>query len=442
MDFVSTTDQQKKDMLRVIGAASTDALFETIPKDLRAKSFDLPEGLSEWDLTTRLAELARKNKNARELDSYLGAGAYDHFRPALIDALITRGEFLTAYTPYQPEASQGTLQAMFEYQTLIAELTALDVSNASLYEGGSAAAEAVLMALHATGRSKLIFSKTVHPEYREVVKTYLQGHPTAFVETAYAGVGTTDLKDLESALDDQTAAVIVQNPNFFGCVEEMEEIGRLAHAKGALFISIVNPVSLGLLAPPGEYGADIACGEGQALGNPTAYGGPNLGFIACKEAFVRRMPGRLVGLTKDTQGRRGFVLTLQAREQHIRREKATSNICTNQSLIALAAAIHLCYLGKEGIQELAQLCLQKAHYAQEKLAKLPGLSIPFSAPSFHEFVVKAKDAKAVSAKLSSQGIIGGVSLGRWYPELSDCLLFCVTETKSKAQLDRLAAALS
>jgi len=369
-----------------------------------------------------------------------GAGAYYHYIPAVVGHVTGRAEFYTAYTPYQPEASQGSLQAFFEYQTLIAQLTGMDVSNASLYDGGSAAAEAVLMALHATGRRRIVTATSVHPEYRQVLATYLANLNVELV-TLDALEGTVSLADLETAVDEQTACVFMQHPNFFGCLEEVEQAAKITHHCGALFCVSVDPLSLGLLKRPGEYGADIVVAEGQSLGNPMAFGGPSLGIMACCEPFLRRMPGRLVGQTVDRRGRRCWVLTLQTREQHIRREKATSNICTNQGLMALRAAVYLSLMGPAGLRETASLCLQKSRYAAQRLTASSSMSLAFGRSTFKEFVVRVlgQPVDALIEKARQQGIYAGVPLGRWYPQLADCLLVAVTEKRTKQQIDRLAA---
>jgi glycine dehydrogenase subunit 1 len=372
----------------------------------------------------------------------LGAGSYDHFIPAVVDMVSSRSEFYTAYTPYQPEASQGSLQAFFEYQTLVTQLTGMDVSNASLYDGGSAAAEAVLMAMHTTGRKRVVMAASVHPEYRETVTTYAENLGVDWV-TVDAPNGSVAIDQLAAAVNDQTACVLVQHPNFFGCLEEVEQIAEIAHRNGALFVVAVDPISLGVLKRPGDYGADIVIAEGQSLGNPMAFGGPYLGMMACREQFLRRMPGRLVGQTVDRRGNRCWVLTLQTREQHIRREKATSNICTNQGLYALRATVYLSLMGPQGMHDVANLCLQKAHYAAERLAAVPGVSLVFQRPMYKEFAIRisGRSVDAVIEKAKQCGIFAGVSLGRWYPQFNDCLLIAVTEKRTKEEIDRLAAAI-
>jgi glycine dehydrogenase subunit 1 len=387
---------------------------------------------------------AGRNASANEKVCFLGGGCYDHFIPAVVDYVGSRGEFYTSYTPYQAEASQGNLQVFFEYQTLITQLTGMDVSNASLYEGASAAAEAVLMCLAATKRNgRVVTAASVHPEYRQTVATYLQN---LGVELTTVGTpdGVVPLEQLRSAINSETACVLVQQPNFFGCIEEVEEIGRIAHEAGAMFVVAVDPISLGLLKRPGEYGADIVVAEGQSLGTPMSFGGPFLGILACREEFVRRMPGRITGQTVDRRGRRCFVLTLQTREQHIRREKATSNICTNQGLFALRATVYLAALGPQGLRETAELCLQKAHYAADRLTAGGRLSAAFDQPYFKEFVVRDSDGRVedLLAAANDRGILAGVPLAQWYPDLADCFLVTLTEKRTKAEIDFLARCLN
>ncbi|GAB6152406.1 aminomethyl-transferring glycine dehydrogenase subunit GcvPA [Desulfosporosinus burensis] len=442
MNFVPNTDSQKDRLLARIGIKSVEELFEDIPKEVRLqRPLAIRGGMSEQDLVKHVKGLANRNTTVEEFSSYLGAGAYEHYIPSFVDQLLLRSEFYTAYTPYQPEISQGTLQAIYEYQTLVCELTGMDVANASMYDGASALAEAAIMSCDATRRNKVLVLQTVHPEYRGVLKTYLLSRGVELLEIPFKN-GETDRAALVAALQEDIAGVLVQTPNFFGSIEKAEEIVELAHAKGALVAMSVNPVSLGLLKSPGECGADIVVGEGQPFGNPLNYGGPYLGFLACRDKFVRRMPGRIVGITTDKNGKRGFVLTLQAREQHIRREKATSNICSNEALCALAFTMHLSALGKTGLKELANLNLQNAHYAAQEIAKIPGMKVAFPGPFFHEFVIETTIEPAkVNTMLLKDRIIGGLELARFYPELDRHLLFCVTETKSKADIDRLVARL-
>ena len=442
MNFVPNTDSQQEQLLNRIGVKSADDLFADVPQGVRLqRPLNVPGGMSEQELIKHVKGLAKKNQTVEDYLSFLGAGAYEHFIPSYVDQLLLRSEFYTAYTPYQPEISQGTLQAIYEYQSLVCELTGMDAGNASMYDGASALAEAALMACDATKRKKVLVLSTVHPDYREVLRTYLPPRGVELIEVPSRD-GVVDQAALEAMLKDGIAGVLVQTPNFFGSLEEAEAITSAVHAAGALMVMFVNPVSLGLLKNPGECGADIAVGEGQVFGNPLNFGGPYLGFLACKDKFVRRMPGRIVGATTDKNGKKGYVLTLQAREQHIRREKATSNICSNEALCALAFTMHLSGLGKAGLKELANLNLQNAHYAAREIAKIPGLSLAFAQPFFHEFVVKTTIEPAkINETLLKDGINGGLDLGRFYPELDHHLLFCVTETKTKADIDRLVARL-
>jgi glycine dehydrogenase subunit 1 len=441
MPYFPNTESDRRAMLEAIGAASVDELLAMIPADLQMKrGLCVQPGLGELELTAHLSELAAQNTPATAASCFLGAGSYDHFIPAVVDVVSSRSEFYTAYTPYQPEASQGSLQAFFEYQTLIAQLTGMDVSNASLYDGGSAVAEAVLMAMHTTGRSRVVTAESVHPEYRQVLATYLTNLGVDLV-TLEAPDGVVAVDALAAAVDDRTACVLLQHPNFFGCMEEVDQAAEIAHRHGALFVVSVDPISLGVLKRPGDYGADIVVAEGQSLGNPMAFGGPYLGIMACREQFLRRMPGRLVGQTVDHHGNRCWVLTLQTREQHIRREKATSNICTNQGLYALRATVYLSLMGPTGMRDVANLCLQKSRYAAERLSAVPALSLAFARPTFKEFVLRVKDRSVADLveHARQQNIFAGVPLGAWYPQLSDCLLVAVTEKRTKEEIDRLAA---
>ena len=444
MTYFTNTEADREAMLQAIGVDSIDALFESIPPALRLnRDLDLPAAMSEMELTLHLEALAQRNAHAGTMPCFLGGGSYDHFIPAVVDALASRGEFYTSYTPYQPEVSQGNLQAMFEYQTLICNLTGMDVSNASLYDGATAVAEAALMAISTVRRAgKVIVPATLHPEYRQVLTTYLQNLDTQLV-TIPLNDGTLDADVLAQELDEQTACVIVQHPNFFGCLEDVQTIERLTHQAGAVLIAAVDPIGLGLLQRPSDWGADIVVAEGQSLGNPLAYGGPYLGILACRERFVRRMPGRIAGQTHDRRGRRCWVLTLQTREQHIRREKATSNICTNQGLLALRATIYLALLGPSGLRQAAELCLQKAHYLAELLEQSERLERPFTAPFFKEFVVRDRGGQvaALLAAAQADGLLAGIELGPWYPELADCFLVTVTEKRTRTEIERLAHSL-
>jgi glycine dehydrogenase subunit 1 len=442
MDYTQFSDADVRAMLDTIGVCSTADLFARIPRDQRAaRPLDIPAGISEMDLLSEIRELGARNATCAELVCFLGAGAADHFIPALVDELADQSEFRTAYTPYQAEASQGSLQAFFEYQTMLCELTGMDVSNASLYEHAGAVAEAVLMARAINARTRVLVSEIVHPDSRAVLDTYVRQQPIEVVRIPRAG-GRTNLAALRDALNDQTAAVVVQSPNHFGCVEPLNEIVPTVHAAGALAIAAVDPISCGLLKPPGAFGVDIVVGEGQPLGIPLSYGGPYLGFMTCREQHLRKMPGRIVGMTTDAKGRPAYCLVLQTREQHIKRERATSNICTNQGLMALRAAVYLAAMGKNGIARVASLCLEKSHYAAERIAALQGYSSAFDAPFFKEFVVRTdRDVSRVMDHCRQRGILAGVPLECWYPDLRDCFLVTVTEKRTKAQIDALVDAL-
>jgi glycine dehydrogenase subunit 1 len=443
MRYLPKSPAEREQMLAEIGAAAIDDLFAVIPAEYRlTRDLDVPRQQAESEIIDYFK--AAGAKNATDYASFLGAGAYRHYRPVIIDALVQRGEFLTSYTPYQAEITQGTLQAIFEFQTMIAELTGMDVANASMYDGSTGAAEAVMMAVRVTGRHKAVVARSVHPEYREVLATYArhQGLPSTLV--AYdRETGRVDLAALEAEVTEETAAVLVQSPNFFGVIEDIPAIAEIAHKKGALLIvSIAEAVSLGLVRAPAE--ADIVSMEAQSFGVALSYGGPFCGVIAAKEKYLRQMPGRLVGQTVDHDGNRGFVLTLSTREQHIRREKATSNICTNQALVALMATIFLTVYGKEGIRELAEHNLAKAAYAAQELSAQPGTRLLFNgAPRFHEFVVETVESPASwSKRLLENKIVGGVELGRWYPELGNATLWCATEMIAKEQIDKAAAVMA
>ncbi len=445
MPYLLNTPNDRQAMLKTIGVSSIDELFAPIPAELRlGRPLDIPPAMSEMELTAHIAALAAKNRPAGDLVCFLGGGAYDHFIPTVVDAIAGRGEFYTAYTPYQAEASQGTLQVIFEYQTLMSQMTGLEVANASLYEGGSAVAEAALMALGITGRTgDVLIAESVHPEYRQTLQTYA-ANLDCRVRVLPTPDGFLNPDDIKAAVNDQTVCVIAQSPNFFGHLEEMQAIGDAARKVGAVFVASFDPISVGLLKRPGDYGADIAVAEGQALGTPLSYGGPYLGILACRgdKEYLRKIPGRLVGQTVDRNGKRCWVLTLQTREQHIRREKATSNICTNQGLLALRAAVYLTALGPQGLKETAELCLRKAHYAAEQLAKIPGISLKFRTPFFKEFTLGVKgDVPQVLAKLRDAGYLAGLPLGRWYPQLADGLTVAVTEKRTKAEIDGLERAL-
>ena len=439
MDFIPHTEDERREMLRAIGVGDFKDLVKGLP--IYRGEFNIPPGLSEGEALRQAHELAMKNQAAGKLLSFLGAGAYEHFSPSAISALMSRGEFLTAYTPYQPEVSQGTLQTLYEFQSMICELTAMDVCNAGMYEGASALAEAVLLALRETGRGEVLIPRTLHPDYKAVLATYTAELNARLIEIPYQQ-GQLDMKFVRERLGKDTAAIVVQNPNFLGIVEPVADIGPLAQAAGALFVAAVNPLSLGLLTPPGEYGADIAVAEGQALGIPAGYGGPYVGLFTCKNQWLRKMPGRLVGQTVDAEGKRAFVLTLQAREQHIRREKATSNVCTTTALVGFGVTFYLALVGKQGFRDEAYQNLAKSHYALEQLAQIPGVRAPFPAPFFNEFVLQTKvPADVLQQELLARGIVGGLPLKKWYPELEHSSLWCVTETKTKADIDQLARTL-
>ena len=441
MSYIPITTEDRKAMLETIGLAgdSADQLFRVVPDELRAKSFALPPGRSEFEVENYFRNVA--HRNATDLKTFVGGGYYDHYIPAAVDALAQRSEFYTSYTPYQPEASQGTLQAIYEFQTCICRLTGMDVANASLYDGGTALYEAAMMALRVTRRNKIIMDGGVNPIYRKMMYSYTRNLSIDFVEIPVSH-GQSDRDAIRRELDDQTAAVVVQNPNFFGAVDEHSDIAEMCHRKKALLISSVYPVALGLLKSPGEMGADIAVGEGQSLGIPLSFGGPYLGFMATRKKLVRKMPGRIAGGTVDKDGRRGFVLTLQAREQHIRREAATSNICTNHALCALRAVIYMSLLGNDGLRELAQLCMDKAEYAKQKLAEVKGVEIKRSAPTFNEFTLHLpRNPNEVIGKLIDRGIAPGFPLGRYYDHMEDYMLVAVTEKRTKQEIGVFAETL-
>jgi glycine dehydrogenase subunit 1 len=444
MRYLPKSDAERAAMLSEMGVVSIDDLFAVIPEEYRLyHDLAIPRQMGESEIVDHFKAAAAQNANG--YTSFLGAGVYRHYRPVIIDTIVQRGEFLTSYTPYQAEITQGTLQAIFEFQTMICELTGMEIANASMYDGSTGAAEAVMMAMRVTGRDDVLVARTVHPEYREVMRTYAQhreaasGHATK--EVGYGEDGRIDLAALEAAVTDETACVLVQSPNFFGVIEDIPAIAAIAHKKGALLaVSITEAISLGIVRPPVE--ADIVTMEAQSYGVAPSYGGPFCGVIAAKEKYLRQMPGRLVGETKDTEGRRGFVLTLSTREQHIRREKATSNICTNQALVALMATVYMTVYGKEGIKELALQNLAKADYAAKTLGA-QGKLLFNASPRFNEFVVQTEEApEALHARLLEEKIIGGVALKRWYPELVNATLWCATELTSREQIDQAASVLA
>lgn len=435
--YLPMTAEDKRAMLETIGVSSVDELFSDIPEKVRFKGeYKIKEAKSETALMKELFKMATKNADLKRNVSFLGAGVYDHYMPVIVDHVISRSEFYTAYTPYQPEISQGELQAIFEFQTMICELTGMDVANSSMYDGGTALAEAAMLSAGHTKRKKIIVSNAVHPESRDVLKTYAKGQYLEVIEVP-VNDGITDIEALKGLVDQDVAAVIVQYPNFFGRIEPLKELEEIIHANKSLFVVSSNPLSLGVLTPPGKFGADIVIGDAQPFGIATAFGGPHCGYFAVTTKLMRKVPGRLVGQTTDEEGRRGFVLTLQAREQHIRRDKATSNICSNQALNALAASVAMTALGKKGVREMAAANLQKAHYAKTAF-KQAGFEIIYDGPSFNEFVVKLnKPVKEMNQLLVEKGIIGGYDLGRDYPELSNHMLICVTEQRSKDEIDTL-----
>ena len=440
--YIANTPEEQKRMLGVIGAASIEELLIRIPGKVRLpRPLGIPASIAETDLIRHMKALAARNADADSHVCFMGAGSYDHYVPSPINHLISRGEFFTAYTPYQPEASQGTLRTIYEYQTMIAELTGMDVANASIYDGASSLAEAALMAHAATGRTEIVLSRGVNPLYKRATATYCEG-PGVRMRDAAAPEGVTDLAAAKKTVGPKTAALVIQTPNFYGCLEDVAAAAEAAHAAGALLVVVADPVNLGVLEGPGRLGADIVVGEGQGLGVPMSFGGPNLGVFAAKNDLVRRMPGRLVGATVDRDGERGFVLTLQTREQHIRRAKATSNICTNVALCALMATIYLATLGRRGLVRVGELSAAKAHYAAERLAKIPGVSLRFAAPFFKEFALKLpKPPERVASRLARQGFLAGVPLKSFDRSLGDCLLVAVTEKRTKAEIDAFAAAL-
>jgi glycine dehydrogenase subunit 1 len=444
-EYIPRTATEEAELLRQIGVPSFDTLLE-IPSEFRLnRPLTLPAPLSQMELRREMQTRAEVNKPYL---SFLGGGSYDHFIPTTVDAILSRSEFYTAYTPYQAEMSQGLLQSIYEYQTMISDLTGMDVSNASVYDGASALAEAAMMAIRITKRSEIVVARAVHPHYRQVLRTYLSGHETKIKEIAL-DQGQTSLEQLCEAINGNTAAVLIQHPNFLGQLEAMDQIISLIRERreegghAPLLVMAVDPISLGLLKTPGEFGADIVVGEGQSMGNAISFGGPYVGFFSTRREFIRQMPGRIVGRTVDSQGKTAFCLTLQTREQHIRREKATSGICTNQALNALATTVYLATLGPTGMKEVATLCIEKSHQLQEKIIAGGQYSSPFCAPFFKEFVIKTQtSASALLKRLSRCGVLGGIDLGKYYPELKDHLLICVTEKKTKEELDQFADLLS
>ncbi|HQO58449.1 MAG TPA: aminomethyl-transferring glycine dehydrogenase subunit GcvPA [Candidatus Omnitrophota bacterium] len=437
--YIANTADDMRAMFQAIGVSSVDDLFADIKEEYRPRSFDLPDGRSEQEVVSHLDRLA--GKNAYGLKLFIGGGYYDHYIPAAVTAVMSRGEFLTAYTPYQPECSQGTLQALYEFQSLICALTRMEIANASLYDGGTALYEAMMMAVRTTGRKRVVLDGGVSPIYRKIIRSYTKNLDMALVEAPVAH-GQAHRPDIKALLNDSTAAVILQNPNFFGAVDDFSDIAAMARACGALTIASVYPVSLGLLKTPGDMGVDIVTGEGQSLGLPLHFGGPYLGFMATSKQYMRKMPGRIVGQTVDREGRRCFVNTLQAREQHIRREKATSNICTNEALCAIQAAVFMSLLGPEGMKELARLNLSKAEFARKVLEQIPGVDVKRSAPTFNEFTVcLPKDAQDVVEAMIPKGFVAGFPLERYYPGMERYMIVAVTEKRTKQDILQYAQAL-
>ena len=438
MRYTQFNEQGTADALQAIGVSSIDDLFRTIPKAIRRqKPLDIPVGVSELELLRDVQSMAAKNHSCQELCCFLGGGAYDHFIPTVVDALAGQSEFLTAYTPYQAEASQGILQLFFEFQTMVAMITGMEVANASLYEVASAAAEAVVMAAQVTRRHGVVVADSVHPDTRRVLETYGSQRDWD-LQTIDTPNGTVDEQALADAVSNETAVVVIQSPNFFGCVEELDRLVAIAQKSGALAVVATDPIACGVLKPPGAFGADLVVAEGQALGIPLQYGGPYLGLMAGREKYLRKLPGRVVGMTKDAKGRRGFCLALQTREQHIKRERATSNICTNQGLLATRACIYMATVGRSGLAEVASQCFDKAHYAAERIAALPDYELRFDRPFFKEFVVRTKHrVKDLLDACRSEGILGGVPMARFDDHLSDCFLVAVTEKRTKAEIDAL-----
>lgn len=441
MTYIPHTDVERQQMLAAIGVTTIEDLFEAVPSTHRFPKLDLPAGVSEMEIAAEMLALSEANDHAQDFAIFRGAGAYHHFIPSALNHILLRGEFYTAYTPYQPEVSQGTLQATFEYQSMMCALTGMDAANASHYDGGTSLAEAVTVALEVSRhkRKKIVLSHAIHPQYRAVVRTYHQGNGVEIT----GDEGMASLAELTDLIDDNTALVAVAYPNFFGQIEDFSELVEKTHAAGALVAFVINPIALGLLKTPGSLGADIVVGEAQPLGIPLGFGGPYLGFFGVRKEYVRRIAGRIVGETTDKNGKRAYVMTLRPREQDIRREKATSNICTNQGLMALAAAIYLSLMGKHGLRKVAELCYHKAHYAADRIDALEGFDVDRSKPFFHEFVVKCPLPVAkINRALIDKGIIGGYDLSQDYPELENHMLVCVTEMNSKEEIDALVEALS
>jgi glycine dehydrogenase subunit 1 len=436
--YLPHTEADREEMLKAIGVRTFEELLAHIPKDIRVKELNLAAGLNELELTQKVTELARKNKPASQQACFLGGGSYRRFVPASVGSIISRSEFATAYTPYQPEVSQGSLQAIYEFQTAICLLTDMEVANASMYDGQTALAEAAMMACRLTGRKKVVIAESLNPEYALIVRTYLDTAGIAHISVSAAG-GVVDASKLSAAIDDKCAALLVQYPNYFGCIEDLEEIKKQAEAAGSLFVVLTDPIAMGLLTPPGAFGADIVVGDAQQCGNQLSFGGPTAGFMATRTKYVRQLPGRLAGQTMDNRGQRAFTLTLQTREQHIRRQNATSNICTNQALNALAMLVYLSLMGPQGLRDAAEISVRRAHHLAELLTTKGGLSLRFNQPFVNEFVVRSPvPVRKLLDELKEQNILGGIELGRFLPTYEDCLLVAVTETNSPAELEHYA----
>ena len=434
-NYLPLTEAQRREMLDAIGVGSFEDLLAGIPKSLRGVKLDLPDITAEWDVQRKLGDLAARNKPLSAQRAFLGAGTTLRYRPAAVDHVASRSEFFTAYTPYQPEISQGTLQVIYEFQSMICELTGMDVANASMYDGSTATAEAALMAVRVSKRQRVLVAASLHPEYAEVVRTYAHG-PGLDIVTVPMREGAIDLEALKDLATADVAGLIVQVPNAYGCIEAVRAASDLIHAAGGLFVVVADPISLALLEGPGRYGADVVVGDGQSLGNAISFGGPHVGFMACREEHIRQLPGRICGMSKDSKGQTCFTLTLQTREQHIRREKAASNICTNQALNALVATLYLALVGKEGLREVADVSVQRAHHLAGRIAQIPGFSLAWRTPFFNEFVIKTeRPATEVARRLAERNILAGLPLGHWSPDLDHHILVTVTETNTPADLD-------
>jgi len=438
MNYVPHSDAERQAMLESVGVKTIEELFEVVPEQVRFPELNLPKAMSELEVTRYMGQLAAKNQNLKDQPNFLGAGSYNHYVPSVVGHLVGRSEFYTSYTPYQPEVSQGTLQAVYEFQTMMGELFNMDVANASMYDGASALAEAGIMAVNVTHRHKIVIPRSVHPDSRSVTRTYTEPQGVTIIET-------NTIEEALEALDGETAALMVQQPDFFGEILDLQKLADAAHVKGALFVVSAYPTALGLLKPPGDCGADIAVGEGQCLGMRPSFGGPYVGIFTCRTEYIRNLPGRIVGQTVDKEGKRAFVLTLRTREQDIRREKATSNICTNEGLIALIVTVYLSAMGRQGLRAVAEQCYHKAHYAADQISKLSGYELVTKGNFFNEFVVRCSDSRPiekVQAAFSAAGILGGYPLAKHYPEYADCLLFCCTETNTREDIDQLVEVLS